>query len=243
MMRAIITGSHGAVAPFFIQECEKRGIEVIIFDRTKVDILDYNQVFSFIEQTKPDLFFHIATGPLKWISNIVSCCAQLNIKMIYISTVSIFREDGTGPYTLDSVPDAVDGYGVYKLQGEKICKEYGNRLTARLGWQIGEEEGTNNMMDFLIKQHRERGFIGASSIWYPSCSFLPDTAKTVVDLAIHEKGLFQINANDKYNFYEIVNGLNKKYHMNWDVRKEDSFGRDDRMIDERVSIKKLNFEE
>lgn len=240
-MRAIVTGSHGAVAPFIIKELESRGIEVAIFDRTKVDILDYYAVDNFIKQVNPDLFFHVATGDLRWISNIVRSCSDLGAKVIFISTVSVFSEHGTGPYTIDSVPDANDGYGIYKQQGEKIVKEYGNHLTARLGWQIGFEEGSNNMLDFLIKQHRNRGFIGASSKWYPSCSFLPDTAKTVVDLALTERGLYQINGNDKYNFYEIACGLNKKFNMNWDVRVEDSFARDDRMIDDRVSIKKIEF--
>lgn len=240
-MRAIVTGSHGAVAPFFIRELESRGIEVVIFDRSKTDILDYDQVYNFIKESECSLFFHFATGELRWVSNITRACANLNVKVIYISTVSVFSEQGTGPYTLDSVPDSNDGYGIYKIQAEKIVKEYGNRLTVRLGWQIGYEEGSNNMMDFLIKQHRNRGFIGASSIWYPSCSFLPDTAKTVVDLALTEKGLYLVNANDKYNFYEIVCGLNKMFNMNWNVVVEDSFGRDDRMIDERVNIKKLEF--
>ena len=53
-MRAIVTGSHGAVAPFIIKELESRGIEVTIFDRTKVDILDYNAVDNFIKQVNPD---------------------------------------------------------------------------------------------------------------------------------------------------------------------------------------------
>ena len=240
-MRAIVTGSHGCVAPFIIRELEKRNIEVVIFDRTKTNILSYDDVFNFINDNNPDMFFHIATGDLLWISNIVRACSKLNIKVIYTSTVSVFSESGTGPYTLDSVPDADTGYGIYKIQGEKIVKEYGNRLTVRLGWQIGYEENTNNMLDFLIKQHREKGYIGASRLWYPSCSFLDDTAKTVVDLALKEKGLFQVNGNDKYNFYEIVCGLNKKFNMNWDVRIDNSFSRDDRMIDDRVDIKKIEF--
>lgn len=240
-MRAIVTGSHGAVAPYFIKELEARNIEVIIFDRSRVDILNYDEVYNFINESNIDFFFHIATGDLRWISNIVRACASLGKKVIYISTVSVFSEQGTGPYTIDSVPNADTGYGIYKIQGEKIVKEYGNRLTVRLGWQIGENEGSNNMMDFLIKQHREKGYIGASNIWYPSASFLPDTAKCVVDLALNEKGLFLVNANKKYTFYEIVNGLNKMYNMNWDVRIDNSFGRDDRMYDDRVNIKELEF--
>ena len=38
-----------------------------------------------------------------------------------------------------------------------------------------------------------------------------------------------------------ISGLNKMFNMNWDVRVEDSFARDDRMIDDRVSIKKIEF--
>ncbi len=240
-MRAIVTGSHGAVAPFIIKELESRGIEVIIFNREVTDILNHDEVNNFIKTSNVDFFFHVATGPLKWISNIVSSCATFNVKMIYISTVSVFSENGTGPYTLESVPDACDGYGIYKLQGEKICKEYGNRLTVRLGWQIGYEAGSNNMVDFLVKQHEEKGYISASTKWYPSCSFLKDTAKTIIDLALTEKGLYQVNGNDKYSFFEIVNHINELFNFNWTVKVDDYLVRDDRMIDDRVTIKKLEF--
>lgn len=240
-MRAIVSGSHGCVAPFVIEELQSRNIEVVIFDRTKTDITDYQQVYNFIKQSRADIFFHIATGDLKWLQYIVDSARQLNTKVVYTSSVSVFSEQSSGPYTVDSLPNATDDYGKYKREGEQIAAQYDNCLIARLGWQIGYTENSNNMLDFLIKQHRQKGYIEASDLWYPSCSFLKDTAKTLVDLAMDKTGLYQLNSNDKYTFYQIVNGLNKQFGMNWDVRKVNSFGRDDRMIDTRVNIAKLNF--
>ena len=240
-MKAIVSGSHGCVAPFVIKELQSRNIEVVIFDRTKTDIMDYQQVHDFIEQSRADVFFHIATGDLQWLQHIVDSARQLKVKVVYTSSVSVFSEQGSGPYTVDSVPNAMDDYGRYKRQGEQIACQYDNCLIARLGWQIGYAEHSNNMLDFLIRQHREKGYIEASDLWYPSCSFLKDTAKTLVDLALDKTGLYQLNSNASYTFYQIVNGLNKLFDMHWDIRQVNSFGRDDRMIDNRVSINKLKF--
>lgn len=238
-MRAIVTGSHGAVAPYVIDELQKQSIEVIIFDRSRVDILSYDQVYQLIKNSNIQMFFHIATGPLEWIENIVKACNELNIKLIYTSSVSVFDEHSTGPYNLFSIPNAQDDYGKYKRQGENIVSNAKNYLIVRLGWQIGYHENSNNMLDYLIKQNREKGFIEASNKWYPSCSYLDQSAKVIVNLSLKEKGLFLINSNKNLTFYQIVNMINDKFKYNFKVIPSSVPERDDRMIDERVEIEKF----
>lgn len=243
MMKAMLTGMNGTVAPYIYEELIRRGIEVIIWDRNRNSMHTEEAVYEYIDAVQPDLFFHIATGPVEWVKHIANAAEDLNIKLIYTSSVSVFSDKGTGPYTRESIPNADDDYGRYKIEGEEAVQTYNpTAVIARLGWQIGSSEGSNNMLDFLHKAEKENGFIEASSKWYPSCSFLEDTAIALVDIALHnEKGIYLLNSNTKYSFFEIVQHLKKKHHTKWEIRDNSSFVRDDRMYDERVKIRKFEF--
>ncbi|MFD2673244.1 sugar nucleotide-binding protein [Marinicrinis sediminis] len=240
-MKAIITGMNGAVAPYVYEALQKQGLELVIWDRTRIPTDDEAAIRQFIAETKPDLFFQIATGPVEWLSHIVKVTEELGIKLIFTSTVSVFSEQGTGPYTIESQPDAEEDYGRYKRECEQIIlNHHSNAVILRLGWQIGSKPGANHMFDFLVRSHEEKGFIEASSKWYPSTSFLEDTAKVVGQDALqYEPGIYLVNANPSFSFYEIVVRLKDLHEMDWQVKEITSFVRDDRMFDDRVQIPAL----
>jgi len=240
-MKAIITGMNGTVAPFIYEELKNNDFEVIVWDRDKIDTSTYEGVYQFIKQHQPELFFHIATGPVEWVEYIARATQQLGIKLLFTSTVSVFSEEGTGPYDMTSVPNSTGEYGSYKIQCENIVNaNHKNAVIIRLGWQIDQNARPNNMFDFLSKQQSQKGFIEASSKWYPSCSFLKDTAKTVVYGALnYAPATYMANSNVKYSFYEIVNHLKEKYQTDWIVKESTLFERDDRMFDNRVEINEL----
>lgn len=240
-MNAMITGMNGTVAPFIYKELVRNNIEVIIWDRTKNDISTQESVHKYIEEHQPDIFFHIATGPIEWVEFIAHSTQQLGIKLLFTSTVSVFSEKGSGPYDTSSIPNSEEEYGIYKIQCERIIEKlHSNAVIIRLGWQIGVDARSNNMFNFLSKQQSSKGYIEASSCWYPSCSFLTETAKTVVDCALNfSPGLYMANSNTQYSFYEIVNHLKEKYKTDWIIKETTTFVRDDRMIDHRVDIQTL----
>lgn len=240
-MKAIITGMNGTVAPYVSEELQKKGLEVISWDRNKVDTSSEESVCRFIKEVQPDLFFHIATGPVEWVEYIAKATKEVGVKLIFTSTVSVYSEKGSGPYDVRSVPNAEDDYGSYKIQCENTIRTYHpEAIIIRLGWQIGESINSNNMFAYLSKQQEQNGVIEASTKWYPSCSFLQDTAKTVVDIALKEEtGTFLANSNTKYSFFEIVIYLNSKYQCHWNIQESTSLVRDDRMVDDRVSINEL----
>ncbi|WP_027107849.1 sugar nucleotide-binding protein [Lacticigenium naphthae] len=240
-MKAMITGMNGTVAPYVYKELKKRNIDVVIWNREEVSIDSEKVVFDFIKETNPDLFFHIATGPVEWIKYIAKATNELGVKLLFTSSVSVFSEKGTGPYDIQSVPNSEEDYGRYKIAGENSVKEHNpDAFITRLGWQIGSTTGSNDMFDFLEKEQEENGFIEASSKWYPSCSFLKDTAKTIVDVALEYKpDTYLVNSNKNYSFYDIVNHLKEKNRTNWEIHEIISFVRDDRMYDNRIKIKDL----
>ncbi|SFS73390.1 sugar nucleotide-binding protein [Paenibacillus sp. BC26] len=242
-MKAMITGNNGAVAPYVNRELKSRNIDVTVWNRELIGIDNEEEVYRFIEETKPDIFFHIATGPIEWLEYIAKATKKLGIKLVFTSTVSVFSEDKTGPYTPESIPDAENSYGVYKIQCEKLLKEvYPEAYILRLGWQIGSETGSNNMFDFLCRGQRDNGCIEASSQWYPSCSFLEDTAAAIVGIALnYESNTYLLNSNRNYSFYDIVNYLKRLHQQDWKVVETNALVRDDRMYDDRVPMKPFDF--
>ncbi|MGD7009501.1 sugar nucleotide-binding protein [Metabacillus sp. 84] len=240
-MKAIITGMNGAVAPFIDWELEKRGIEAGIWDRTKVPTDNEKDVFHFIQEHKPDYFLQIATGPVEWLEYIAKATKELGVKLVFTSTVSVFPEQGTGPYTIKSVPNSVEDYGLYKIECEKTVRVFHpGAVILRIGWQIGTSAGSNNMIDFLERTFREKGLIEASTEWYPSTSFLTETAKVIVDgAAILKPDPYLVNSNKKYSFYVIAQHLKEKHKAEWIVQKSTDLKRDDRMFDDRINISEL----
>jgi len=113
-------------------------------------------------------------------------------------------------------------------------------IVARLGWQIGDTPGSNNMIDFFEKQMAQNGFVKASRKWYPACSFVMDTATVLMELANASPGLYLVNSNTRWNFYEIASALNEKHGRRWKIIADDSFVFDQRMLDARVPIRPLS---
>ena len=90
------------------------------------------------------------------------------------------------------------------------------------------------------KAQKEHGFIEASSRWFPSCSFLEDTAAVIAQAALtYPPGTYLVNSNRKYSFFEIAEFLKTKHHAHWNIRETVSFKRDDRMADPRVEMPEL----
>lgn len=232
---------NGAVAPVVANHFVNQGVEVIKFDRAKVDISSELSIRKFLEENNPDYFLHIATGPAAWAETNAKLCRELEIRFLFTSTVSVFSEQGSGPYTIDSVPNAKDDYGKYKRECEEIVRLANpNSIIARLGWQIGHSAGSNNMFDYLERTMQEKGQIEASELWFPSCSFMEDTAEALFELIANcESGTYLLNSNLDYNFYEIVNAMNLEINR-WRVIPTTNLDRDDRMFDNRVKIKNLS---
>jgi len=240
-MKTIFTGMNGTVAPAVASYFTLQGVEVISYNREKISTLNQDEIEAFIKEQKINMFFHFAMGSYDWTSMLAIVCKKLEIPFVFISTVSVFASDRKGPYTIDMIPDANDDYGLYKRESERLVTLYNpNAYIIRLGWQIGNSKGKNQMIDFLYKQMDEYGFIKASSLWYPSVSFLDDSAKAIYHITQElDPSLYHVNSNNSYTFFEIVNFL-KTLYPEFIIKESTDFVADHRMIDDRVKIRTLD---
>lgn len=250
-MKAIITGGRGTVGSALARFLSARGDEVVLWDRSAVPIDRYQPMEDFVRREKPDALFHLAiaskgTGKpneswlvhYEWTSELAWICRQVGVRFVFTSSVMVFSDNAKGPFTLDSVPDAPEDYGYEKRMAEqRVFHQNPAAIVARLGWQIGEAAGSNNMIDFFEKQMRENGVINAGRRWLPACSFVTDTAAALASLTA--PGLHLIDGNKKWNFYEIAGALNELHGRRWKIVPNDDFVYDQRMMDPRGPVASL----
>lgn len=253
-MNAIITGASGAVGSGLKQFLEAQGETVVPWDRLQTPIDNYAAMESFVRMEQPDVIFHLATASkptgrdnegwwvnIHWTSELAWICRQLGVRFVFTSSVMIFTNQAVGPFTPHTVPDASEGYGYEKLQAEqRALSQNPDAVVARLGWQIGERAGSNNMLDFFERQMQENGEIRASQRWYPACSFITDTASALVGLAQQPGGVYMVDSNERWTFYEIASALNAVHQQQWKIIPTSDFVYDQRMVDPRVVIPALN---
>ena len=247
-MKVIVTGGRGTVGSALASFLSARGDQVVLWDRAAVPIDRYQPMEDFVRREKPDVLFHLAiasqsTGKpneswlvnYEWTSELAWITRQLGVRFIFTSSVMVFSDNAKGPFTLESVPDAPGGYGYEKRMAEqRVFHQNPDATVVRLGWQIGERAGSNNMIDYFEKQQ----VITASRRWFPACSVVTDTAATLASLTT--PGLYMIDANKQWNFFEIAGALNMKHGNRWKIVPTDDFVFDQRMIDPRVRIRPLN---
>lgn len=193
---------------------------------------------SFIAEQSPDWFFHLATGSPEWAAALARICWSRGIRFLFTGSVSVFDGSKPGPYPADKMPDATDDYGRYKADCERrVRAENPDAYIARLGWQIGDAPGSNNLIDFLFRMAKERGRVEVSSGIVHSNAFLEDTADALHRLmAEHPPGLYQLEGNPGLSLYELTLRLKALHGFRFSVIEIQEPRRDIRMINDRIAM-------
>ncbi|MCV2231859.1 sugar nucleotide-binding protein [Acholeplasma manati] len=240
-MKVIITGMNGTVAPWIAKVYKSKGYEVVSFDRTKTNIDNEDAILKFIETQDPRVIIHCALGPVSWAESLARISRMLDITFVYTSTVSVYGNQQKGPFVVSDPVIPNDDYGTYKKQCEDACLAINPKsYILRLGWQIGYDEHNNQMLHYIHEKMKSEGVCKLSSRFYPSASFLEDTAQSIYAVVLNlPPDIYLLNSNHKYSLYEIGLYL-KKQHPLIKIEEDLSFIYDNRMFDIRVPIKKLS---
>jgi len=250
---ALVTGLRGTVGRALHARLVRDGWRVIGWDRSAVPIDRYDAMLAFVEQCAPTVVVNlaIASAPTgrdnegwlvnyEWPSELAWITRQLGVRFVHASSVMVFSEAVVGPFTSGSVPDATEGYGYEKRMAEqRVVSQNPAATIARLGWQIGAGPGSNNMMDFFARETVAHGRIRASTRWRPACSFLEDTADGIARLVSAAPGVYLLDSNARWSFFEIVQALRAKHGAAWNVVATEQPTQDQRMIDPRVGMASL----
>jgi dTDP-4-dehydrorhamnose reductase len=252
--RALVTGASGTVGRALMAALEGRGVDVTPWDRQRVPIDDYHRMEGFVRDVDPDVIFHLATashptGPddghrvaVHWTSELAWIARVLRVNMVFTSS-ALVHGHAVGPFPRDRAPSAEAGYGREKCEAEaRLFRQYPDAVVLRLGWQIGDGLGSNDMVRALHDQARAHGRVRASRRWFPACSFLSDTAEVLAQLGASDaRGLYQVDANaaDRLSFFELVGRLDAALEAGWVIEADDGHVQDQRLLDERVQVPSL----
>ena len=242
-MRALVTGSRGTVGKALVAHLRARGDDVVAWDRARVPIDRYDAMERFVRDSGADVVFHLAVASqppsdgwrvtYEWTSELAWICRVLGRRFVFTSTALVFSDRAEGPFTPASQPDATEGYGKEKREAEtRTFHQNPDAAVVRLGWQIGDGTGSNEMRASLS---RSEGPFEASVRWLPACSFLEDTAAALRRAAEAAPGLYMFDSNTRWTFYEIARALIGERAV-----PVDGFTQDQRMIDPRLAAPSLD---
>ncbi len=232
---AYVTGLTGTVAPFLVEALKTKGFTTGGHHIRVNEVQDISLSLADINLVQPTIIFHLALGPIAWAEALASYADQHDLPFVYVSTASVFDDNAAGPYHLSAQVNAKQGYGLYKYQCEQaVLKANPNAYVIRIGWQIDPQQrtNTNNMFRFFQDQINQQGKIVVSDQFYPSTSWLNDTSDALVNLTFdHPSGLYHLNGNTSDSLYTIANKLNLQFKKNWIIEKNDTFKRNDVLLD------------
>ena len=140
--KILITGGDGVLAKELTKYCNSNNINVIAPSKKDLNILKIDNIKKYIKKFNPDIIIHAAAfvdtiGCERYInkaidinvigtSNVVKCCIDTDIKLVYISSEYVFSGK-KGSYTINDRLDPINIYGKSKSAGEylvSILKKY-----------------------------------------------------------------------------------------------------------------------
>lgn len=234
----------------------KAGWGLVRWNRSEVPIDDYERMEAFVKRERPDALFHLAAASqpsaaptqakasateswavnYEWTSELAWITRELSIPFVFVSTVMVFTDARPGPYTIASRPDAQHDYGMEKRRAEeRVLEQNPQARVARLGWQIGSDLRGNQMAAWLA----ERGHVRASARWIPACSFLEDTADALLSIAGSRPGLYHVDGNEGWSFYDLACALRDRHQASWTIEPTWAWAYDQRLVDGRHSMPPL----
>lgn len=242
-MKVYITGITGTVAPYVKEEFQANGFDVFDKHFRINEETDIKELKDYIHQIKPDIIVHLALGPFSVVETLAEYAKANHIKFAYISTVSVYEDNAGGPYNKDTIVTVENEYGKYKYDCENIVRKIKpDSYIIRIGWQISDQgdSESNNMFNFIKNNTDDNNTITVSDQFFPSTSFLDETAKAIVNIiTTKEPDLYLANSNKDKSLYDIVSMLKEQFHLDIEVVNDSTFSRNDIMIDNRVNIRKL----
>ena len=209
-MRLLVTGVKGQLGHDLVNELEKRGHECIGVDIEEMDITDAEACRKVISESKAEGVIHCAAYTAVdaaednvelcmkinrgGTENIARVCAELDIKMMYISTDYVFDGTGTRPWEPDDERDPLNVYGDSKYQGElAVTDNLKKFFIVRISWVFGING--KNFVRTMLKLGRERGAVSVVNDQVGSVTYTYDLARLLVDMM----------ETEKYGFYHATN--------------------------------------
>lgn len=176
MKKILVTGCNGQLGRAINRVYAEDNVEFINTDVaagesvTALDITDVAAVLNLARDTRPDVIINCAAHTAvdlceqQWDSayrinaigprNLSIAAAEINAKLIHVSTDYVFDGNGEKPYTEfdDVCPNSA--YGKTKLEGERFVQQFAEKyFIVRTAWLYGDGKNFAKTMLRLSENH------------------------------------------------------------------------------------------
>ncbi len=178
MKKILVTGCTGQLGRAINKEYAGSGAELVNTDVQAaegvlaLDITSIEDVLGLVRQVQPDVIINCAAHTAvdlceqQWDSayrinaigarNLSIAAAEVDAKMIHVSTDYVFDGNGTRPYTEFDPVGPVSAYGKTKLEGENFVKEFVRKhFILRTAWLYGDGKNFIKTMLCLSESHSQ----------------------------------------------------------------------------------------
>lgn len=211
-------------------------------DQYHLDLKDFNKFEETINKINPDfiintsginnvdycednkeLAFKINTNLVEQLTNF---CKVKNIKLIQLSTDSVFDGNKIESYTEEDIPNPINVYGETKYQAEKIVLTNPKNLVIRAsvlyGWlpkkltlTPSSSMKSINFSQWLISKLENNETVQIVQDEYSSPIIVDDFVKSIIHLIKTEhSGIFHSGPNSKINRFEFCKKIAQEFNFN-----------------------------
>ena len=227
-MRVLVTGVKGQLGHDVMNELAKRNHTGIGVDIEEMDITDAASVERVIKESNVEAVIHCAAWTAVDLAededkidkvrqvnangteNIAKVCAELDLKMIYISTDYVFDGQGTRPWEPDDERHPLNVYGQTKYEGELAVEKYLTKYyIVRIAWVFGVNG--NNFINTMLNLGKTHDQLTVVDDQIGSPTYTYDLARLLVDMV----------ETDKYGRYHATNeGLCSWYEFACEIFRQ-----------------------
>lgn len=178
-----------------------------------LDITQPEDVLRVVEEVHPDAVIHCAAWTavdaaeeeenLEKVTavnvvgtrNLANACAQMDCRMMYISTDYVFDGQGERPWEPDCREYApLNVYGKTKLEGELAVKELVDKFfIVRIAWVFGKNG--NNFIRTMLRLGKNHDHLSVVNDQIGTPTYTLDLARLLVEMI----------ASDQYGYYHATN--------------------------------------
>lgn len=169
-MKILVTGCNGQLGREIINQLESKKtkgepIELLKCDKESLDISNFEDVYTYILEKKPEVIINCAAFTNVDLSeekvdlaykinalgskNLAIASEKVKSKLVYISTDYVFKGDRKTPYREDDTTNPTNIYGKSKFLGEQYTKDFCSRyFIIRTAWLYGDG---NNFVKTMLR--------------------------------------------------------------------------------------------
>ena len=219
-MKILITGANGQLGRELANQYKDiKGIDLILAKREDLDITNLHNVYSFINENKPDVIINCAAhtavdkceteielaykintiGP----KNLASAANEIGAEIVQVSTDYVFDGNTDKALTEFDCVNPQTVYGKTKLEGEILVKNHNPKhYIIRTAWLYGDG---NNFVKTMIKLSQTNKTMKVVNDQKGTPTSTVDLARVIIKL-VDEKnyGLFHCTCKGECTWYEFT---------------------------------------